>query len=56
MVLIFHDGGERYLDTVYDDDWVASELGVSSEQLLALIDETPDTESLDHEPRMGVPA
>ena len=56
VVLIFHDGGERYLDTVYDDDWVASELGVSSEQLLALIDETSDTESLDHEPRMGVPA
>lgn len=54
VVLIFHDGGERYLDTVYDDAWVASELDVSPEQLRALITEPPDSDALVDDPRMGV--
>lgn len=29
VVLVFHDGGEPYLDTVYDDDWVAERFGVA---------------------------
>ena len=28
VVLLFHDGGTSYLDTVYDDDWVRERLGV----------------------------
>lgn len=60
VVLIFHDGGERYLDTVYDDAWVAGELGVGSERLQALIAEPPDTDTTDPDlladrPRVGVP-
>lgn len=27
VVLVFHDGGEPYLDTVYDDAWVAERFG-----------------------------
>jgi cysteine synthase A len=27
IVLVVHDGGERYLDTVHDDGWVAVNLG-----------------------------
>lgn len=26
-VLIFPDGGDRYLDTVYSDDWVTAKFG-----------------------------
>jgi cysteine synthase A len=26
-VAIFHDRGERYLDTIYSDDWVAEHFG-----------------------------
>jgi cysteine synthase A len=26
-VLIFPDGGDRYLDTIHSDEWVASEFG-----------------------------
>lgn len=35
VVLVLHDGGARYLDTVYDDDWVTANLGY---QALALVD------------------
>ncbi|GBF78476.1 putative 2,3-diaminopropionate biosynthesis protein SbnA, partial [Paenibacillus sp. 598K] len=27
-VVILHDRGERYMDTVYDDEWVREHLGV----------------------------
>lgn len=33
VVLLLHDGGVPYLDTVYDDEWVQSRLGVGAEQL-----------------------
>ncbi|GAA1725073.1 2,3-diaminopropionate biosynthesis protein SbnA [Brachybacterium phenoliresistens] len=33
VVLVIHDGGMPYLETVYDDDWVAAELGASSADL-----------------------
>ncbi len=33
VVLIAHDGGARYLDTVYDDDWVGAVLGCPAPQL-----------------------
>jgi cysteine synthase A len=26
-VVIFHDRGERYLDTIYSDEWVAEHFG-----------------------------
>ena len=31
--MIFPDGGEGYLSTVYDDDWVKRELGVTTSEL-----------------------
>ena len=37
-VAILHDSGSRYLDTVFDDAWVARELGCSSAELQALVD------------------
>lgn len=37
VCLILHDGGERYLDTVYDDAWVRDELGCSPEELADLV-------------------
>ncbi len=42
VALVFHDGGERYLDTVYDDDWVADRLGVDPGRILDLVDPPPD--------------
>ena len=33
VVLIAHDGGARYLDTVYDDNWVDTELGCPAVEL-----------------------
>ncbi|MDF1811841.1 MAG: 2,3-diaminopropionate biosynthesis protein SbnA [Verrucomicrobiales bacterium] len=31
---IFHDSGQRYLDTVFNDEWVKSELGVKNPETL----------------------
>lgn len=42
VALLFHDGGERYLDTVYDDRWVAEHLGVNPSQIPDLVDLPPD--------------
>jgi len=36
LVLVAHDGGERYLDTVYDDGWVTDRLGCPPDRLAAL--------------------
>ena len=33
VVLVLHDGGAPYLDTVYDDGWVARQLGVGADEL-----------------------
>jgi 2,3-diaminopropionate biosynthesis protein SbnA len=33
IAAISHDGGAGYLGSVYDDDWVASELGLSREEI-----------------------
>ncbi|WP_051471121.1 pyridoxal-phosphate dependent enzyme [Patulibacter minatonensis] len=38
---ILHDGGTRYLETVYDDAWVARELDCPPARLAALVDGTP---------------
>lgn len=35
VVLVVHDGGVPYLETVYDDDWVAENLGVDAAGLEA---------------------
>ncbi len=37
LVLIMHDGGERYLDTVYDDEWVHDRLGCEPDRLADLV-------------------
>ncbi|WP_348760169.1 pyridoxal-phosphate dependent enzyme [uncultured Salinisphaera sp.] len=37
--VILHDSGTRYLDTIFDDGWVADTLGVSPEQIRAMIDD-----------------
>jgi cysteine synthase A len=34
--LILPDGGAGYLDTIYDDDWVAGKLGCTSDELAGL--------------------
>lgn len=39
--MIVPDGGEGYLDTVYDDDWVARELGVNAVELEHLVGDEP---------------
>jgi 2,3-diaminopropionate biosynthesis protein SbnA len=39
--LILPDGGTGYLDTVYDDDWVADELGCTMPELDALVGDRP---------------
>lgn len=36
--VILADGGERYLDTVYNDEWVEDELGCGPRELRALIE------------------
>lgn len=36
VVLLFHDGGMSYLETVYDDDWVRDELRVEPEKMREL--------------------
>ncbi len=40
IVLVLHDGGERYLDTVYDDEWVAQNLGCEAQALADDVDAT----------------
>ena len=50
---ILPDGGAGYLDTVYDDEWVAGELGCSADELAALTaptapDPTPTRRGLTH--------
>ncbi|CUR56192.1 Cystathionine beta-synthase [metagenome] len=37
LVLVMHDGGERYLDTVYDDAWVEEHLGCEPDRLADLV-------------------
>lgn len=32
VVLVLHDGGAAYMDTVYNDDWVEQQLGLSPEE------------------------
>ena len=39
--LIFHDGGVGYLETVYDDRWVAEHLGCGQEDIEALLADGP---------------
>jgi len=36
-VAVFHDSGERYLDTVFNDQWVEQSLGCSPEHLAELV-------------------
>ena len=40
---ILHDSGTRYLDTIYSDQWVESELGCSIEKLQARIEQPGQT-------------
>jgi cysteine synthase A len=40
-VLIFPDGGTGYLQTVYDDDWVAERLGCTAGEIAALVGADP---------------
>ncbi|MEW4563178.1 2,3-diaminopropionate biosynthesis protein SbnA [Bremerella sp. JC770] len=37
VVAILHDSGTRYLDTVFNDEWVETNLGLSAEELASLI-------------------
>lgn len=37
IAVVLHDGGERYLDSVYDDQWVADNLHCSPERLRQLV-------------------
>lgn len=41
VAIILHDHGSRYLDTVYDDAWVHTELGCTPEHLEALVAAPP---------------
>lgn len=38
VVLMLHDSGSRYLDTVYDDRWVRERLGCDPDQLAAQVE------------------
>lgn len=38
-VAILHDSGTRYLNTVFSDSWVESTLGISPEEVSALVDD-----------------
>lgn len=40
VVVILHDGGARYLETVYDDEWVLSTLGCRPDTLMERIHAT----------------
>ncbi|WP_282006240.1 pyridoxal-phosphate dependent enzyme [Propioniciclava sinopodophylli] len=41
VVLVLHDTGQAYLDTVYDDDWVRETLGEDADAALDLGEGTP---------------
>ncbi|NND96139.1 MAG: 2,3-diaminopropionate biosynthesis protein SbnA [Pirellulaceae bacterium] len=41
-VAILHDSGTRYLDTVFNDDWVQTELGRSPRQIAELVQNGSD--------------
>ena len=46
VVAILHDGGDRYLSTIYNDDWVTETLGIEAMQTLrrnGLASSTVDT-------------
>lgn len=51
-VAIFHDRGERYLDTIYSDDWVAEHFGDVSDLWLGQSEQGPEQmpEQLEEEP------
>jgi hypothetical protein len=34
VVLVFHDRGEAYVDTVYSESWVAERLGLDAAELV----------------------
>ncbi len=49
-VAILHDSGTRYLDTVFNDVWVESKLGCSSQELQRLIgSSTPVNEGVENQ-------
>jgi len=37
VVAILHDSGTRYLDTVFNDEWVETNLGLTAEELASLV-------------------
>ncbi|QDS99462.1 2,3-diaminopropionate biosynthesis protein SbnA [Adhaeretor mobilis] len=37
VVAVLHDSGTRYLDTVFDDEWVETNLGLTAEELASLV-------------------
>ena len=39
VAVILHDSGTRYLDTIFDDAWVAHKLGLSSADIRRMIDD-----------------
>lgn len=41
VVLILHDSGGAYLETIYNDEWVAETLGVKSEELKQRLSAVP---------------
>lgn len=43
ICMVLHDGGERYLDTVYSDSWVQTELGCDAAELTARVQAAPGT-------------
>ena len=44
IAAIFHDGGGGYLDTVYDDAWVARELGYDAGTVATMVGNRPRTD------------
>lgn len=43
VAMLVHDGGLPYMNTVYDDDWVAQHLGVSPESMERSVQELTET-------------
>ena len=39
VAVILHDSGTRYLDTIFDDAWVAHKLGLSPADIRRMIDD-----------------
>ena len=39
VAVILHDSGTRYLDTIFDDAWVAHKLGLSSADIRRMVDD-----------------